>query len=120
VGVARAYTNVSANDIDSSLKTSDVGEFGGPIPLGIKLFNFGAGAQADFGRISSNEIHGGNIARGITIQDGVNDNLLVLNKVSRNKNFACLDESVGTGTDGTDNTWINNQGKPSDPPGICQ
>ena len=49
---------------------------------------------------SSNLIHGNNFAYNI---EGVD----------------CEDDSTGTGTLGTNNTWTNNLGVTSDPTGLC-
>ena len=38
--------------------------------------------------------------------------------MSGNTNFDAEDQSAGTGTDGTGNTWTQNHGKTSSPPGL--
>ena len=120
VGVARSHTDVSGNNIRTVLKPSDEPIFGGPIPLGIKLFGGVDSVWVSSNRIKS--ISTKRFARGITVQDGASDNVLLLNNVTRSVDFDCLDESAdgGFGTDGTDNTWINNGGKKRTPAGICR
>jgi hypothetical protein len=41
------------------------------------------------------------------------------NRASGNGNLDCEDDSVGSGTAGTANTWVNNNGVTDDPNGIC-
>lgn len=42
------------------------------------------------------------------------------NKASGSGTYDCQDQSVGAGTAGTANTWMNDKGATSSPPGICR
>ena len=41
------------------------------------------------------------------------------NDSANNDDLDCLDETHGSGTAGTDNTWIDNTGDTEQPNGIC-
>ena len=56
----------------------------------------------------------------IVVQSESGGNLLRRNTVQDNVDTACEDDSTGTGTAGTANTWEDNVGAPSDPLGICE
>lgn len=47
-------------------------------------------------------------------------NTLTRNRANTNTDFDCLDESTGSGTAGTANTWTNNTGDLASPPDICE
>jgi parallel beta-helix repeat protein len=47
-------------------------------------------------------------------------NTIKNNQAKSNIAFDCKDESVGTGTAGTGNTWLNDEGVTSSPAGICK
>jgi parallel beta-helix repeat protein len=54
---------------------------------------------------------------GIDVQTG--GNVVRDNDARGNQDTDCDDETTGTGTAGTDNTWTGNQGVTSDPDGLC-
>jgi hypothetical protein len=92
---------VSANNIRS-------------FPLnGVRL---GTGATSDI--VSGNQSVG-NTQAGIHALDGATNNT-IQNNFMRNNNPDCQDDTTGTATAGTANTWVNNDGKTSVPPGLCQ
>jgi hypothetical protein len=62
---------------------------------------------------------GSNGGDGFHLTATSSDNLLSLNGALGNLGFDCHDESVGTGTAGTANTWTMNFGDTSSPPGLC-
>jgi len=47
-------------------------------------------------------------------------NTIKSNQAKSNATFDCKDDSVGTGTAGTANTWLNDKGVTSSPAGICK
>ena len=58
---------------------------------------------------------------GIIVQPEVSGVTLAGNKISTATNFACEDQTTGSGTAGTANTWTNNVGTTaSSPTGICR
>ncbi|HEV2951307.1 MAG TPA: hypothetical protein VGZ51_04295 [Actinomycetota bacterium] len=48
-----------------------------------------------------------------------NGNQIRSNTASGNGNLDCEDDSSGSGTSGTANTWTSNNGVTDDPNGIC-
>jgi hypothetical protein len=56
---------------------------------------------------------------GIFLGSATNQNFVNSNSARFSTNFDCEDQSTGTGTSGTANTWTNNVGNSADPPGIC-
>ena len=56
---------------------------------------------------------------GIRVGGGESGVTLEANKATNSTNFDCLDETTGTGTAGTANTWTNDKGKKASPAGIC-
>jgi hypothetical protein len=56
---------------------------------------------------------------GIFLGSATNQNFVNSNSARFSTNFDCEDQSTGTGTSGTANTWTNNVGTSADPPGIC-
>ncbi len=57
---------------------------------------------------------------GIHLDSNSMNNQVVSNQASSNVALDCHDQSVGTGTAGTANTWQSDHGQTSSPPGICQ
>jgi parallel beta-helix repeat protein len=57
---------------------------------------------------------------GIFVDSTSTNNVIRNNKLKQNKGFDAEDQSVGAGTAGTANTWQNNEGKTSSPPGLVQ
>jgi len=47
-------------------------------------------------------------------------NTLRDNHLASNLTHDCHDDSIGAGTAGTANSWINNEGVSSQPPGLCR
>ena len=56
---------------------------------------------------------------GIYFGSATNGNQIRSNTASGNGNLDCEDDSAGSGTSGTANTWTNNNGVTDDPNGIC-
>ena len=56
---------------------------------------------------------------GIFFGSLTNGNQIRSNTASGNGNRDCEDDSSGSGTSGTANTWTNNNGGTDDPNGIC-
>jgi hypothetical protein len=57
---------------------------------------------------------------GIRIESGPNnDNLLEYNALDGNAEHDCYDDTIGTGTGGTANTWEKNHGETENRPGLC-
>jgi nitrous oxidase accessory protein NosD len=69
---------------------------------------------------TKNDTSGLHIAAGVLSNDS---NSITKNNFKGNYNttgFDCWDETSGTGTAGTANTWSKDKGKTADPPGICK
>lgn len=56
---------------------------------------------------------------GIVVETGSATNFLRSNVVTNSFGTACVDDSTGTGTGGTADTWVNNTGDSSNPSGLC-
>jgi len=57
---------------------------------------------------------------GIRVNDAFSTgNTVHDNRLKHNVTHDCHDNSMGTGTAGTSNSWINNDGTTSNPPGLC-
>lgn len=56
---------------------------------------------------------------GILFGGGTNGNSIRFNTATGNTPFDCEDQSIGSGTSGTANTWVGNNGNTDDPDGIC-
>ncbi len=59
-----------------------------------------------------------NIGDGIFVDSGSTGNTFSHNHLRENTRFDAEDQSTGTGTFGTGNTWTKNHGETSDPPGL--
>ena len=57
--------------------------------------------------------------RGIRLQAGSSGVAVTSNAVIGSSDVDCVDESKGTGTAGTADTWTRNAGRTSTPPGLC-
>ena len=76
-----------------------------------------------------NEVYGNHVRRngtengdttdGIRVTELSTGNTLRNNHLKDNTTHDCHDDSVGPGTDGTANFWMNNHGRTSKPPGLC-
>lgn len=62
----------------------------------------------------------GNARNGVHAGTGSTGNTIQNSNAMSNTAFDCMDETVGTGTAGTANTWLNDHGQTSSPPGICK
>lgn len=69
--------------------------------------------------VISRNISTNNAGDGISLAAGNGSNHLERNNASLNLGFDCFDATTGSGTAGTDNTWINNLGAVASPPDIC-
>jgi hypothetical protein len=47
-------------------------------------------------------------------------NYISFNKSLSNGGFDCADDTLGTGTSGTNNFWINDMGNTQNRPGLCK
>ena len=74
--------------------------------LNIATANFFEGIEVLPG-VSSNLIHGNNFAFNYNLSNGMGSG------------YDCDDQTLGSGTDGTNNTWTNNLGLTSNPDGLC-
>ena len=57
--------------------------------------------------------------RGIRLQAGSQGVIVANNAVTGSSDVDCVDESTGTGTAGTADTWTQNAGRTSTPVGLC-
>jgi nitrous oxidase accessory protein NosD len=79
-----------------------------------------AGSSLVDSLISHNTVTG-NGRDGIRIEAGVNaDNLVQDNALSGNVAHDCHDDTLGTGTGGTANTWESNKGQTQNRPQLCE
>jgi hypothetical protein len=62
---------------------------------------------------------GDNQGRGIRLAAGSKGVTVTSNAVAGSSDVDCVDESTGTGTAGTADTWTQNAGRTSTPPGLC-
>ena len=106
VSVQRSFTDVKNNDIETELGNGEVG---------IQL------DETTNSKVLDNEIEGddGTFFFGIFLTDTAVGNVLADNEVENSREFDCRDASLGGGTAGTGNTWVDNVGALSSPLGIC-
>jgi len=77
-------------------------------------------ADGTTGTLVANNDSSKNGLDGILVDSTSTNNTIRDNVFKQNKNFDAEDQSTGAGTAGTANTWRNNQGKTSNPPGLVQ
>lgn len=87
---------------------------------GSGIYLIGAGLNL----LKTNHIEGNGAASfgdldGIHVDTHSTGNEIVTNQLQNNVPFDCQDDSHGTGTSGTANTWQNDHGMTSSPPGLC-
>ena len=79
---------------------------------------------ADSNLLKSNHIAGngtvGPDRDGLSADMNSKNNQILDNHMSNNVGFDCRDDSVGTGTAGTANTWNNDMGTTQNRPGLCK
>lgn len=125
VSAQRSFTDVKQNTFVTALKSTDVDPLVWPVgtfPRGIQVFGGTTNSMVLYNNMdkgNKNEGGGEKFARGIVVGITAEDNVLAGNHVRQSEQFDCLDQSTGTGTAGTANTWINNTGTKSSPRGIC-
>ena len=108
-------TTVEKNDVDLASDTPGVVDV-----TDLELTVAGSTAPVITGNLISKNHLGGAPGYGIVVSEGSQNNLLEHNHVTGATVFSCEDDSVGTGTAGTANTWDKNKGdSPSLPAGIC-
>lgn len=73
--------------------------------------------DADGNSISGHDDRAG--GRGIWLKDTSSENTIEDSVFLDNSDVDCMDESTGTGSGGTANTWTNVQGDTANRPGIC-
>ena len=79
----------------------------------------GIGIDSDANNVTQNTSTA-NFIGGIVVSVGTSSNLIHGNNFAYNiEGVDCEDDSTGTGTLGTNNTWTNNLGVTSDPTGLC-
>ena len=61
----------------------------------------------------------GDMGDGIRVEMTSTDNTIRENHLRDNVTYDCRDNSVGSGTAGTANSWVNDHGETSQPPGLC-
>jgi parallel beta-helix repeat protein len=89
--------------------------------------NAGSGILLDNGdnnTVGSNKVRengtaGGDATDGIRLEMTSSSNTVHDNRLKHNVTHDCHDNSTGTGTAGTDNSWINNDGTTSNRTGLC-
>lgn len=76
--------------------------------------------DTDGARIRANRIRDAVVLDGIFADDESTGNTIRDNRLSGNTEHDCHDESTGTGTGGTANTWTGNTGQTQNRSGLCQ
>jgi parallel beta-helix repeat protein len=71
-------------------------------------------------KVKNNKSHDQLVYDGFFADNGSNGNLFENNKAYNNAEHDCHDDSNGSGTGGTGNTWKNDQGQTANRPGICK
>ena len=71
------------------------------------------------GSLLQNNQSTNNAEDGFHLDNTTSNNTLKDNQASGNTTFDCADDSTGSGTAGTANTWMNDHGMTSSPPGLC-
>lgn len=101
-----------STDVDDVVITDNV--IRDSTQAGINVTSSAAGAVRVFENRANN-----NGTDGIFFGASTNGNTINDNIARSNGDFDCEDDSTGSGTAGTANTWIKNEGVTSDPPGLC-
>jgi hypothetical protein len=70
-------------------------------------------------RISDNRLTNAVVFDGIFMDFDTSNNRITDNFLRRNREHDCHDDSMGAGTAGTANFWINNNGRTQNRPGLC-
>ncbi len=81
---------------------------------GISLYD------TDGATIKKNKSHDQLVYDGLFADSDSTGNVFDSNQAKNNTEHDCHDDSVGTGTAGTANTWKGNRGNTQSPPGICK
>jgi parallel beta-helix repeat protein len=102
---------------DNTLTANDYG-----LDLGVGTANEDGGAlTVTTGVLFSNNKATNNRFDGFRAENDAQQNTLKDNKANgTSPGHDCRDASMGSGTAGTANTWQNDQGQTSNPPGICK
>ena len=83
----------------------------------------GFSAPSDFlvenNTVTSSGANGIELNQGTDLTGSPSGGTLSDNTITGSTNFACFDDSSGSGTAGTANTWLNDAGAPSSPRGLC-
>lgn len=83
------------------------------------LLDGAEGNEVDGNRVRRNGTESGDATDGIRLTAFSTSNTLRNNHLKDNVTHDCHDDSVGPGTAGTANIWIDNRGQTSQPPGLC-
>ena len=80
---------------------------------------------ADANLIKSNKVQNngtelGDTTDGLRVDSGSANNQILNNMMAGNVTHDCHDDSAGSGTAGTANTWQNDQGQTENRPGLCK
>jgi hypothetical protein len=98
---------VRANDVEDNLGS------------GITLF----GADSNLlkaNHVENNGTAAGDTTDGIRVDSGSTNNQILENHMESNMTHDCHDDSVGGGTAGTANFWVNDTGATQNRPGLCK
>jgi parallel beta-helix repeat protein len=100
----------------SKIRNNQIVENGGS---GIALF----GANSNLlqvNHVERNGVAAGDTTDGIRVDAASMQNRIAENHLEDNVTHDCHDESVGPGTAGTANFWVNDQGNTQNKPGLCK
>jgi hypothetical protein len=92
--------------------------FSGATPSGVSA-NLLKDNQIENNGGTSPAVLGETSTAGMHADPNSTNNTILNNHMQNNITFDCYDESFGTGTAGTSNTWQGDTGQTSSPPGIC-
>jgi parallel beta-helix repeat protein len=107
------FDGIRLNQTDNATVTGNQSQDN--IRDGIRLQN-----DSDFNTVRDNHSRD-NGRDGMRVDgDGSNNNTIETNKMQGNAEHDCHDDTVGFGTAGTTNFWINNTGKTENRPGLCK
>jgi parallel beta-helix repeat protein len=84
------------------------------------LLDDGNTNSVESNHVRNNGTSSGDTTDGIRVNVLSTGNTLRDNHLKGNVTHDCHDNSVGTGTAGTANFWIDNEGQSSKPPGLCR
>lgn len=132
IGPDNTALAITSNNVQGAARgvRANASDFAGPPSTGVNITanvitNSTAthGISAALDSLTQSAITGNrtisNAGDGISFAAGNGDNTFLGNIAVANVALDCRDDTTGSGTAGTDNTWTGNIGPKADPPAIC-